>query len=263
VAEEYLETGADTRTPAGDNLLLGFARTEAAAYADLARCSGGAVVDDAALGLSLHDTGSASPFGNTASLTSPVPGDRVPELVAALRGFYGSRRGGPYIVFSPWPLDLSGHGFHLVGHPPLMVRPAAPHTLRGSELRIEAVHDVAQLDEAERVLVDGFPVEELQPWQPRCVLGTGALETPWRFWLGYEGDRAVATAATYTGEVSIVEQVAVLPEARGKGYGFDITAAATATDVPSMLISSDPGRPVYDRLGYLSLLRFTLWLGVR
>jgi hypothetical protein len=26
-----------------------------------------------------------------------------------------------------------------------------------------------------------------------------------------------------------------------------------------VLIASDPGRPVYERMGYVSLLRFTLW----
>ncbi len=30
-----------------------------------------------------------------------------------------------------------------------------------------------------------------------------------------------------------------------------------------MLISSDPGRSVYERLGYLPLLRFSLWAGHR
>jgi hypothetical protein len=26
-----------------------------------------------------------------------------------------------------------------------------------------------------------------------------------------------------------------------------------------MLLASDPGRPVYERMGYLPLLRFTVW----
>jgi len=30
-----------------------------------------------------------------------------------------------------------------------------------------------------------------------------------------------------------------------------------------MLIASDPGQPVYERMGYLRLSRFTLWVGAR
>jgi hypothetical protein len=40
-------------------------------------------------------------------------------------------------------------------------------------------------------------------------------------------------------------------------------ATAASPDLPAMLISSDLGRGVYDRLGYLPLLRFTLWAGHR
>ncbi len=56
-----------------------------------------------------------------------------------------------------------------------------------------------------------------------------------------------------------------MADVRGRGIGRAMTAAATAaaTDRPAMLISSDDGRPVYDRLGYLPLLRFTLWAGHR
>jgi hypothetical protein len=44
-----------------------------------------------------------------------------------------------------------------------------------------------------------------------------------------------------------------------------ITAAAatTRTDRPSALVSSDLGNPVYRRLGYLPVLRYTVWMGQR
>jgi predicted GNAT family acetyltransferase len=60
-----------------------------------------------------------------------------------------------------------------------------------------------------------------------------------------------------------VENVATLPEARGKGYGYALTAAATlsAPALPAALIASDDGRRVYGRLGFLSISRFTLWAG--
>lgn len=264
MSEERLEDGTSTTTPVGDNLVLGFARTQAAAYHSLAGTPGAVHEDDHELGLSMNDTGSATPFGNTTEVLRPMTAERVGDLAERLRTFYGSRDGGPYIVFSPWPTpDLRPSGFHLVGHPPLMLRPAAALPHPQSNLRVERVDSLDALEDFERVLVDGFPIEELQPWRAGRLLGAAVLETAWRLFLGFDGDRAVATSAAYRDEVSIVEQVAVLPEARGKGYGFDITAAATTPDVPSLLVASDPGQPVYERLGYLRLLRYTLWVGTR
>jgi hypothetical protein len=55
--------------------------------------------------------------------------------------------------------------------------------------------------------------------------------------------------------------VATLDGARGHGYGAAVTWAATTADptLPAVLIASDPGRPVYDRLGYTALTRWTMW----
>ena len=52
---------------------------------------------------------------------------------------------------------------------------------------------------------------------------------------------------------------------RGRGLGAADTWAATMADptLPAMLIASDLGRPVYERMGYLRLTRFALWLGPR
>ena len=76
----------------------------------------------------------------------------------------------------------------------------------------------------------------------------------------------MATAGAFvTPTVTVVESITTRPEVRGKGYGSAITAAATFTEPtsPAMLIASDLGRPIYDRLGYLPLLRYSLWLGTR
>jgi len=51
----------------------------------------------------------------------------------------------------------------------------------------------------------------------------------------------------------------------GRGYGLALTAAAAAVEPskPATLIASDLGRPVYDRLGFVAVMRFTYWLGLR
>jgi hypothetical protein len=43
-----------------------------------------------------------------------------------------------------------------------------------------------------------------------------------------------------------------------------MTWAATVADpsLPAVLISSDDGRDVYEALGYLSVIRWTLWIAL-
>jgi hypothetical protein len=265
---EVLEAGYGTATPAGDNALLDYARSEADGFGALATAVGGRVARDATLGLALADTGSATPFGNTAHLTKPVGDDAIPALVSALHGFFGGHAGGPYMVFSPWPIgDLSGHGFHPVGHPPLMLRAQSAAPLPPNPtLRVARVESDEALADFEQTIIEAYPVPELQPWQLGSFLRPAALATQWRFFVGYDGDRCVATAAAWLNEaVTLVELVSVRDECRGKGYGAAITAAAThaAPGNPAMLIASDLGRPIYDKLGYLPLLRYTLYVGMR
>jgi hypothetical protein len=50
-----------------------------------------------------------------------------------------------------------------------------------------------------------------------------------------------------------------------RGYGEALTwrAARTQAGLPAILLASDDGRPVYQRMGFLPLLRFTVWLHPR
>jgi hypothetical protein len=76
----------------------------------------------------------------------------------------------------------------------------------------------------------------------------------------------VATSAAYVHDgMTDVEWVSSRPETRGRGVGAAVTWAATLVDpaLPAMLIASDLGQPVYERMGYLRLTRFTLWVGTR
>ena len=62
--------------------------------------------------------------------------------------------------------------------------------------------------------------------------------------------------------MTLVENVAVMPAARGRGAGAAVTWAATSAfpSQPAVLIASDDGQPVYARLGYQRLERWTIWL---
>jgi GNAT superfamily N-acetyltransferase len=98
---------------------------------------------------------------------------------------------------------------------------------------------------------------------PGRMLAPALLDGGTRVVVAWDGDQPLATATAYAAHgVTLVENVAVLPEARGKGAGAAVTWAATMSDQsqPAVLIASDDGQPVYQRLGYLRLERWTVWL---
>jgi GNAT superfamily N-acetyltransferase len=143
-----------------------------------------------------------------------------------------------------------------------MMRPPAPATVDCvPELEIDEATDAATLAELERVLIDGFPVA-LPGSAPGIMLGPGLLGGPFRQFVGRVDGRPVATAAAMLSHgVISVENVATLPADRGRGYGEALTWAATLADPtrPAVLIASDPGRPIYERMGFVALHRWTLW----
>lgn len=265
---EGLETGCGPGTPPGDNASNDYAQGLAAGYLALSRARGEAVLDDGLL--AAGDAGSPSAFGNIAVVRRPLDEPGWGAAAQQLAAFYGGRPGGDYLVFSPWPTpDLRPAGLTLAGHPPLMLRAPAPLAAPAPEgVEVRAVRDEAGAADWERTLVDGFPLTELQPCRAGCVLPPVALEAPgWRHWVAYLDDRPVACASAHVvpGRHVDVEFVATVAAARGRGIGGAVTAAATLADpgLPAMLLASDPGRPVYERLGYRAVVRYTLWIGHR
>jgi hypothetical protein len=267
--EEELETGYGATSPHGDNLHNDFAQGEANAFGSLAAARGDRVGEFEEFGLVLTDSGSMSPFGNVAALRRPLRDSEWPGAARVMHHFYAQHPGGPFIVFSAWPTpNLRDTGFGLVGHPPMMLRPPAPiddRSIDGFEIR--RVDDAAGARDWEYVMVHGYPVPELQPFEPGCFLPEPALAAKgWEHHVGYLSGEPVATGSAYVDATHVhVEFISALDTARGKGIGRALTAAATLADPnrPAMLIASDLGRPVYDALGYLPLLRYTLWAGHR
>jgi len=263
-----LENGWRSTTPDDDNVLVDAGRVIVAAYADLAEALGGSVFEQPELGLHLMDLHSPSLFMNQAHLTRPLGPDEVPAVAAALQEAY-QPPGGPYLVFASYPTpDFGPHGFTLEGHPPLMLRLPSTHDLPGAPegLRIERVTTEAGLADFERTLIEGYPVPDVPIGRPGDLLPPDVLRSAWHFYVGYEGDRPVTTAAAWVGErLSLVEMVATRPESRGRGYGAAITTAALVTDYTrwAVLLASDPGRPIYEMLGFFPVVRFTLWVGTR
>jgi GNAT superfamily N-acetyltransferase len=266
--DEQLDTGYGPSTPAHDNVLNDFARGESRGYSSLATARGERIYRDEALGLTLPDGGSPTPFGNTAFTERPLSETEWAAAAAVMHDFFAGHPGGPFMLFSAWPTpDLREHDFGLVGHPPMMWRAAGPCpqlAIRGLEIR--AVTDPETAAVWEETFVFAYPVPEVQSSFAGALLPAPALDAPgWHHWLGLLDGRPVATSSAFEdGIQQHVELISTLPECRGRGVGAAMTIAATQHDtLPATLIASDPGRPVYERLGYVSIVRYTLWAGHR
>lgn len=252
--------------PADDNLIKAFIHGYAHFLEDTAAALGWASKrTDRFVAV---DGSSAFPFQNCAVPLRPFTHEELPDLIGEIGDFFGDREGGPFLLYCGFPVpDLSPRGWSLMGHPPLMLRPAggAPPALPDG-LEIVPVTTLDQLGDFGTTLQEAFPVPELAG-QPYGGYGPGLLDIPgWKMWLGRIDDHTVATSAAHVhGGIVDVEWISNRLEARGRGVGAAITWAATMADpsLPAMLIASDLGQPVYERMGYLRLTRVTLWIGPR
>ena len=260
-SDPSLMAGWEPGAPVGDSLVRRFLHAFGEAGAVVAGAMDGTVVrtDD----LILTDAGRPAGFSNRVMLLRPLGVTPVAETLATIDEATAGGTG-EVVIFSAWPTpDLRGSGWKLEGHPPLMLRvpgPGRPPVPDG--LEIAPVTDAAGLRDVERVAIEGFPLDELRGAPPGSMLNERVLADPRQhLWVASADGRpvAVADALVEAGVVS-VNLVATRPEARGRGYGAAVTWAATeVAGLPAMLLASDAGRPVYERMGYLTLTRFTCW----
>lgn len=256
---EQLTTGWEAAVPAEDSVVRQAVLAHAAWAVEPARCADRPWHDGD--GWAAGHVGDRGALTNQVVLKQPVldPG----RLLGKVAGFLPP--GVPYLLVSAWPTsDLGVYGLGLVGHPPLMLRPTSVSTDPPvTDLQLRWVRGAEELAAAERVLVEGYPFPELQPFTPGRLLAPALLEGQARVVVGWDGDTPLATATAFCAHgVTLVENVAVLPEARGRGAGAAVTWAATVArpELPAVLIASDAGQPTYTRLGYLRLERWTVWL---
>lgn len=103
----------------------------------------------------------------------------------------------------------------------------------------------------------GMPGAAASPWADPRVFNADL-----RGYIGYLDGEPVATAAAFLAHGIVdVEMVSCLDRCRGQGIGEALTWSATLADPtrPAMLMASDLGRPIYERMGYFPVLRMTLW----
>jgi hypothetical protein len=261
---EHLTDGWEPDLPVADTLLRRFLFNLAAFHEVPAAAAGGRVLrtDDVAAA----DLGRPAAMQNAATLLRPLPFDRPGATLDAVEAFYADGEGGEVYLWSAWPTpDLRPRGWVLEGHPPLLLRPPgnAPVPPAPPGLRVERVAGTGALRDWERVAVDGFPYRELQPYRPGALLGEPVLaDGRLRLWVGYEGEAPVCIGSLFVeAGVAAFSLGVTLPSARRRGYWAAMAGArlVEASGLPAVGVFSDMSRPGAEALGFLPIVRFTLW----
>ena len=256
-----LTDGWEPTAPVADTLLRRFVFAYAHRTAAMAASAGGrAEADDWA---SMADLGSPLRYDNAVVLLRPPISDSLTETVRQAYRFFPDRRS--WVLLSMWPVpDLSPHGLSLEGHAPLMFRaPGGASSGVPAGLHIETVRTDTDLEDFRQVLVDGYPLPDgTGAFGAGASVAIDAMHDVLTLFVGYvDGEPvSVAGAAANHGVVE-VDWVATSPAHRGRCYAQALTAAAIAVapDLPAVLIASDAGRRVYERMGFVSLVRATVW----
>lgn len=198
--ESGLRAGWEPDAPAEDTLVRRYLLNAAASNAGPAQALGGRVVqrDDVVAA----DVGRPTGFVlNTAVLLQPLDGERGDELLDALEAFDDAEGTGTVTLISAWPTpDLRRRGWHLEGHPPLLVRPPSgpPAIATPPDLRIVEAASPEHVEDWCRVAVEGFPFAELQPYQPGSLLDQRVLaDGRLRLWVGYDADEPVCVGSLF------------------------------------------------------------------
>lgn len=251
-------TGWEHDLPDDDSVLRQWVLSNLTRYRTLVeRVRGRIDVWDAA---ALFDTESSVVFDNAAVLRRPTAASELDELIDTAHVFFPDER--PWLVLSAWPLpDLTEAGLQLMGHPLFMMRPAGQPA--GGRLEVDGLEIREVTRELAPVFADtlergfGLAGATSSPWAQPEAFGSDASG-----FLGYVDGEPVATSVAFVSHgVVDVEMVSCVESQRGKGIGEALTWAATnaATHLPAMLMASDLGAPIYRRMGYLPVLRMTLW----
>jgi hypothetical protein len=259
--ERPLEDGWLPDTPIDDTVLRRFLHDQADVNDTVARACGGRV--DRTDGVFLTDAASAVPYYNQALLARPLRGDADPVL-DTVDSFF-ARSAAVATLLSLWPTpDLAARGWILGGHPAFVARGPAPRddlVAPGVELR--DVSSVDDLHAAERVAVEGYPIESAREAPAGSVLPRALLDSTLRIRLALVDGAPAAVGLGHVGH-GVVNLClgATLPSARRRGAWEALVWARVgdAPELPAVAYTSDYSRPGFLRMGFLPITRFTLWI---
>ena len=132
------------------------------------------------------------------------------------------------------------------------------------ELEIRRVTDAAGIDAHRQAVTAGFGSD------PAVALGTACPDLLDRpecvVYVGYtDGGPVVSGLGWLTGRTVGVYSIATIESARRRGYGAAMTARAVADGVVAgcdvaALQASEMGRPIYERLGFQTVVRYAAYV---
>jgi hypothetical protein len=256
-----LEDGWQPTTPPGDTLTRQYVDNHAAYLETVAGAGGGRFQRSARYAAA--DLGRPATVLNAALLLHPDSLREPAATLADLDAFYSGGVGTVYL-WSPWPTpDLHRYGWQLEGHPPLMLRPPGGRLPGASDVRIERVTDAAGVRHWERVVVEGYPFPDVQPWLPGAFLDPRLLaDDRLRLWLAFDRGEPVTAGGLFADcGIAHFSFGVTLPTARRRGHWYALVRERllSAPDLPAAGLFADASRPGAERVGFLPLSRFTLW----
>jgi hypothetical protein len=260
-----LKTGWERDVPVSDTLIRAYMFHWAALCEAIATAGGGRALETDAIAMTdLRRPGGY--FNGATILRPPTDWDTVADEVEE---FFGDT-GGEVMLWSAWPTpDLTTRGWRLSGHPPLLVRPPVSQIGTPSDdgVGVRPVRTPDDLAMWERVVIDGYPLPELQPPTPGAMVAPSLLDDDrFHFYLADPDGHPIAAAASFVacGIGSLAFGV-TLPQARRRGHWRRLAIARlnSMSDMWATGVFSDDSRPGAERLGFVPLLRLTLWIRAR
>lgn len=260
---EHLTTGWEPSAPIEDTLLRRYVYCWARLCEAFATAAGGRATQTPSFAAA--DTRRPSGWFNTATLLQPPHAGSFDPTLDDVEAFFAGGSG-EALLWSVWPTpDLRGRGWRLEGHPPILVRPPAdvqaPPT--APDIRLTEVVDAADLAAWERVAIDGFPLSELADAAPGALADPRILgDTRLRFTVGWESTDAVSVGAQFADcGINCFAMGVTLPAARRRGHwrAHAIERLTTHPELWTVGHFSDDSRPPAERLGFVAVLRTTLW----
>jgi hypothetical protein len=259
---ETLTTGWEPDVPVGDTLLRRYLFHSSELYATFARAAAANVLETPAMAAS--DRRRPSGYWNQATLLQP-PTDWG-ETIEAVESFFAGGTG-EAMLWSAWPTpDFHDRGWKLSGHPPLLVRPPAVALvpLDGTTTDVREVTTEAGLAAWEAVAIHGYPLPELAGTATGTMAPPALLEdSRLRLWTAEIDGRPVSAAAAFVAHgIGSLAFGATLASARRRGLWRQLALARirAVPDLPMAGVFSDFSRPGAEALGFLPVVRLTLWV---
>jgi hypothetical protein len=259
---EVLATGWEQDTAEDDTLLRQFLLHNADLCAVVGDAAGGHTLETPAF--TATDLGKPAGFWNAATLLAPP--DDWDDVVGRIERFY-AHGAGPALLWSAWPTpDLRDRGWTLSGHPPLLARPPVS-MLPPSNTATPRVHRVTtepELERWERVAAEAYPIDSADHVSAGWLAPPRLLDDPrLSFWTAVTGNEPVAAGAAFSARgIASLSFGATLPAHRHQGLWRELAVRRLLTE-PALWFTgvfSDHSRPGAERLGFLPLVRLTLWI---